>query len=279
MKRFALILIAAIVLPYSVLAQHQTDSLTFANADWHWQKLSKGAVAGYAQMNIFGGIQNVSVIRYPARRYETSVEMRVGKMALPTSALAEELDALLAVNGSYFNMKELTNMTFCAIDGNIVSETDDSEKFRCNGAVMTDGHKVVIDFCDSLQLIDAAGKYASVLSSGPIVLKDGIRPYYENPDKVIFLDRHPRTVMGLDGKGNVYMAVIDGRSPGQADGTSIAETGLIARWLGMETAINLDGGGSSEIWSSTTGTINHPSDNKKWDHKGSRTVPNIIIAW
>ena len=46
----------------------------------------------------------------------------------------------------------------------------------------------------------------------------------------------------------------------------------------MTDAINLDGGGSSTLWTDETGVINHPYDNKKWDHAGERRVPNILIA-
>ena len=49
--------------------------------------------------------------------------------------------------------------------------------------------------------------------------------------------------------------------------------------LGMTEAINLDGGGSTTLWSEETGVINHPYDNKKWDHVGERAVPNLIVAY
>ena len=74
------------------------------------------------------------------------------------------------------------------------------------------------------------------------------------------------------------MIVIDGRFPGQADGASIAECSYICRILGLTDAINLDGGGSSTLWSDQTGVINYPYDNKTWDHKGERRVPDILIA-
>ena len=53
---------------------------------------------------------------------------------------------------------------------------------------------------------------------------------------------------------------------------------VIASYLGMTDAINLDGGGSSTIWTSEAGVINYPYDNGKWDHDGCRRVPTVIIA-
>ena len=73
--------------------------------------------------------------------------------------------------------------------------------------------------------------------------------------------------------------VIDGRFKGKADGASIFETAYICHLLGMTDAINLDGGGSSALWSRETGVINHPRDNKKFDHEGERVVPNLIVVY
>jgi len=45
--------------------------------------------------------------------------------------------------------------------------------------------------------------------------------------------------------------------------------------------MNLDGGGSSTLYvngATETGVVNHPSDNKKFDHLGQRPVANIIYV-
>ena len=45
------------------------------------------------------------------------------------------------------------------------------------------------------------------------------------------------------------------------------------KWLGCTSAINLDGGGSTTLWVNSygdNGVVNHPSDNKKWDHEGAK---------
>lgn len=55
------------------------------------------------------------------------------------------------------------------------------------------------------------------------------------------------------------MAVIDGRAKGQAAGATIAETAYIARLLGLTDALNLDGGGSSALWTAQEGVVSHPA--------------------
>ena len=73
--------------------------------------------------------------------------------------------------------------------------------------------------------------------------------------------RHPRTIMGTDGK-RVFWAVIDGRDPARSLGATMEETREIAGALGLSDAINMDGGGSSQlIWQGLT--VNRPSEGKE----------------
>jgi exopolysaccharide biosynthesis protein len=73
--------------------------------------------------------------------------------------------------------------------------------------------------------------------------------------------RHPRSIMGTDGK-RVFWAVIDGRDPARSLGATMEGTSEIAQALGLSDAINLDGGGSSQlIWQGLT--VNRPSEGKE----------------
>ena len=124
----------------------------------------------------------------------------------------------------------------------------------------------------------------SALASGPVLMEDEkivvpeVMKAGENGNGTdSFYDkRHPRSAMGYDCRGNIYLIVIDGRHTAQAEGTSIYETALICSFLDLEDAINLDGGGSSTLWHHEEGVLNHPSDNRKFDAQGERKVPNII---
>ena len=59
---------------------------------------------------------------------------------------------------------------------------------------------------------------------------------------------------------------------------SIPELATVSRLLGLKDAMNLDGGGSSTLWTDSTGIVNYPYDNKKFDHEGARKVPNVIVV-
>jgi len=88
-----------------------------------------------------------------------------------------------------------------------------------------------------------------------------------------FLDiRHPRTLLGVDRHGFVWLAAIDGRQPDHSIGMTFAElVGLCTR-LDLRDAINLDGGGS------TTLVVKGAIVNKPSDAAGPRPVSDAILV-
>lgn len=263
------------------------DSLAFINADWETTELGHGAKALHASIQMFDSQQSISVITYPARKFRTRLINSPGSQAGKTSAIGLREGAFAAVNGGYFDMAQLLPCVYFRTGDDVYGQTSPSEAFRVNGVVGTrdkKGRKVRIAPCSPSEYEVVAGKWHSVMASGPMLIDEGeiLVPEFTETDENgkgidAFNDyRHPRSVIGYDDKGNVFLVVIDGRHPGKGDGASIYETALICRFLGMKDAINLDGGGSSSLWSRELGVLSHPSDNKTFDHEGERTVPDII---
>jgi hypothetical protein len=80
------------------------------------------------------------------------------------------------------------------------------------------------------------------------------------PDRSDMDDRHPRTAMGLSQDGQtLFLVVVDGRTT-QSAGMRGAELAELMGQLGAHQAINLDGGGSTQMWVQGQGTVNNPSD-------------------
>jgi hypothetical protein len=85
-------------------------------------------------------------------------------------------------------------------------------------------------------------------------------------------DRHPRTLIGVDGEGNIWLVAVDGRNPGVSVGMSFAELQRLCVALGLRDALNLDGGGS------TTLVVNGRIVNQPSDVTGSRPVSDAIVV-
>ena len=78
--------------------------------------------------------------------------------------------------------------------------------------------------------------------------------------------RHPRTLVGWNGAGDLLLVTVDGRQPGHSAGVSLAEAADVLRQVGATSGFNLDGGGSSTFVSLAQGgggtprVLNRPSD-------------------
>ena len=239
--------------------------------DWNWQDIGNHVQAGHVQLELFESVQSISVVRYKASRYSTRIVNDMGEMADSTSALAVRHNALGAINGSYFDVRKLIPATFVIDDGQQEGWTAEAEMYRTDGVVVLKGkHRVSIG-------PGVPKRCREALASGPLLLQDGSPVKDSWPDDPFFSSRHPRTIMGTDSNGWVYFIVIDGRAIGNAAGVTIPEAVRVAQMLDLDDAINLDGGGSSTLWTNSLGVISHPCDNRKFNHYGQRAVPNIVM--
>jgi Phosphodiester glycosidase len=66
--------------------------------------------------------------------------------------------------------------------------------------------------------------------------------------------KNPRTGIGVDARGNVFLVVVDGRIDNWSIGMYLRQFGdFFADTLGATSAMNLDGGGSATMWVKKTG--------------------------
>ena len=103
---------------------------------------------------------------------------------------------------------------------------------------------------------------------------------------------HPRTAVGIEGDGKtLVVVVVDGRHAGQAVGMSLTELANLMKELGCADALNLDGGGSSELVmrdprNGRLQVLNRPSDGRERavanvlgiSIRGSRRTPQLRLA-
>ncbi len=122
----------------------------------------------------------------------------------------------------------------------------------------------------------------TILNGGPELVRDGRQHATPNADGMVrpgdpsfyygwAAKRNPRTIAGVDDRGRIMLATIDGRSTASL-GLSIAESAAVADALGMRDAINLDGGGS------TTMVVHDQVINKPSDATGERPVGDAILV-
>jgi exopolysaccharide biosynthesis protein len=250
---------------------------TIAVEELPWQSIGRGAQAVSFRINLFNAPQTISVIRYPMRRFRTMVVNDPGALSDSTEALAVRHRAVAGINGSYFDMKQLTPVTYVKERRRVEGRTTAGEIFRTDGVMAVRGRNVSIFACDTTDYDARTKGYRDVIAAGPVLLKDGVPARDEWPNKSFYYKRHPRTFVGVTADKWVYLVVIDGRFPADAVGTTIPETVAVAQMFGLYDALNLDGGGSSTLWTRDGGVLSNPYDNRRYDHYGQRMVPNVVL--
>lgn len=84
----------------------------------------------------------------------------------------------------------------------------------------------------------------TALGGGPVLVRGG----RAQPAQAYKSDeRHPRSAFGWNAH-HYFLAVVDGRQPGWSMGLTLPQFATYLAGLGCEEAINLDGGGSTEVW-------------------------------
>ncbi len=91
------------------------------------------------------------------------------------------------------------------------------------------------------------GAVYNAISGLPLIVENGSISSQIKPDEY-YAGVHPRSAIGLDRERRVLLLfVVDGRQPNYSEGVTLPELAQIAIEYGADTAINLDGGGSSTL--------------------------------
>jgi len=157
-----------------------------------------------------------------------------------TSDMAEENNAVLAINGDYYGARQ----SGYVIRNGVV--------YRNQGS---NGEDMVISKDGSLSFISESDTTTDsliqkqawqVLSFGPVLVENGQIAVMENDEVGMAMASNPRTAIGTVAKNHYLFVVSDGRTSESA-GLSLYELANFMKSLGATNVYNLDGGGSSTM--------------------------------
>ncbi len=283
----------------------QLDSLTVVHTKWEGKKVARGIRLKHYWFNhsLFGSNQNINILQVKMNR-KNKIDVEADpKILKPTSEFGIEHDAVAALNGTFFDMKNGGSEDYIRLDGKTLNETrlgkNNKRGLHQKSAIVVQNGRLLIKQWDGSEDWEAKLPGEDVMVTGPLLLLDHKR---QALDSAAFnTARHPRTAVAIKGK-KLLLITIDGRKE-PAAGMSLFELASFLKWVGADDGINLDGGGSTTLWVQGVPdgcVINHPSDNKamlkspaykpgtdldnlaaddkKWDHGGERPVANVIVV-
>ncbi len=264
----------------TILAQNQ-DSINFVQAKWTVKKIQKGVFLKqyHFQNNLFNSSQYINIVVVKNKRkhkFGIAYEPRELKH---TSSFGINSNALVAINGSFFDTKNGGSVDFLKVAGQLISHNTfikNNRLFHQKAAILIEKGKLNIAKWDSSSTWENTLNSQNVMLTGPLLIfNNNLEPLEQS---AFANNRHPRSAIAQT-RNTTLLITVDGRNK-NALGMSLVELSKIMAWLGAKDAINLDGGGSTTLWVSgqpENGVVNYPSDNKQWDHKGERKVANALI--
>ena len=197
----------------------------------------------YTQYETNGTTIHVADVRVSSAEYLKTAFAKgtYGKnVTQSTSEIAASNNAVLAVNGDYYGVQE---RGYVIRNGVLYREEAGENDVLC---IYADGSMKVVDpsTATAQELLEQGVWQA--FSFGPGLITDGEIDVALNTEVGKAKASNPRTAIGIIDDLHYVFVVSDGRS-GESEGLSLYELASFMEQLGVQTAYNLDGGGSSTM--------------------------------
>lgn len=230
--------------------------------------------------------ENITIVLSEYERYNTKIHV-----AEVWVASAEYLKTALANNAYGKNISEKTssiaknNGAVLAINGDNYGSREKGYVIR-NGIVYRDaanGSEVLCLYADGTMEVVSDREFTAeelvgkgvwqAFSFGPALIENGKITVTENDEVGKAMASNPRTAMGWIDVNHYVFVVSDGRTR-ESEGLSLYELAEFLEELGVQTAYNLDGGGSSTMYFNGK-VINNPTTNGRIKERG---VTDIVYV-
>ncbi|MCR5082949.1 MAG: phosphodiester glycosidase family protein [Parasporobacterium sp.] len=182
-----------------------------------------------------------------------------------TSSIAESNNAVFAINGDYYGVQE---SGYVIRNGVVYRDTSNGSDVLC---IYADGTMKIVN--DSEYSADELVKLGvwQAFCFGPALLQNGTVSVDVDSEVSKAKSSNPRTAIGVIDENHFVFVVSDGRTD-ESEGLSLYELAQFMQKLGVKTAYNLDGGGSSTMYFDGT-VINNPTSGRSIKE---REVSDII---
>lgn len=159
-----------------------------------------------------------------------------------TSEIAAGVNAILAINGDYYGAQE---KGYVLRNGTLYR--GEAEEGQEDLVIYEDGSFQIIseETITAEELLEQGAQ--EILSFGPALIENGTIAVTEEDEVGKAMASNPRTAIGIIDNLHYVFVVSDGRTE-ESEGLSLLELAEFMDGFDVETAYNLDGGGSSTMY-------------------------------
>ena len=187
-----------------------------------------------------------------------------------TSAIAQANNALLAINGDYYGVQE---KGYVIRNGVVYRSSARGADVLC---IYADGTmEIVNDRDSSAEELVQRGVWQA-FCFGPALVEDGAVSVGVGDEVGKAMASNPRTAIGIIDTNHFVFVVSDGRTD-ESEGLSLYELAAFMQRLGVRTAYNLDGGGSSTMYYNGQ-VVNKPTANGRIKERGVSDIVYIAMS-
>lgn len=220
-----------------------------------WHALFQGIDESVGSINGVGNHSVATILRVdlsaPGISFFTTPRAgTIDTISENSSQFIEKYKLQAAINANFFGPccsplpKDETVIGLAISNGVLVSTPVNINRLQASLLIDKQNHA-------SIKLTSADMDFSHVqnaVTGSAIIVQNGANTHIENLKETDGAARNPRTAVGLSKDGRtLYMLAVDGRQAGYSDGTTLVETADFMVAAGAYTAINLDGGGSTEM--------------------------------
>lgn len=238
--------------------------------DGDWYKIKFKDLEGYVSSKYVVPYQNIKGFK-KIRKYDSDIYIyetskdefvdvtlgQYGKLETLSNIVKNSVkEVMCAVNGGFFDTKGSTEHLGTFVDEGLYYKPP-SDNF-IDFIYYKDGTTEIKKIKDLKEVAQLQVKTHWVIGTSWSLVKEG-KIDLTNANKILHSRfRNPRTLLGQKKDGTFVLVVVDGRRKG-SKGMTAKQCGELMLELGCYNAVNLDGGGSSEMIVNNT-IVNHPSD-------------------
>ena len=184
-----------------------------------------------------------------------------------TSSMAQSHNAILAVNGDYYGVQE---SGYVIRNGVVYRDTAKGSDVLCiyaNGTM-----EIVSDSEYTADELVSKGVWQA-FTFGPSLVENSSITVGVNDEVGKAMANNPRTAIGMIDTNHFVFVVSDGRTS-ESSGLSLYQLAQFMQKLGVKTAYNLDGGGSSTMYFNGQ-VINNPTSGRSIKERGVSDIVYI----
>lgn len=222
------------------------------------------------------GIMEDGSLVFDRVAYNGTVTLPNDRTVAITGVNCERGDNDLILYNDYYDSRTKTNEFGIeyVVSGDTVTAINPKDSSLTNGSIVLSAHGssaealAELKIGDTVKITQTLGpiydKAVYALGAGPTLVKNGavfLTTTMEEFGSDVAGGRAPRTAMATTKNGHILMVVVDGRQQ-HSIGMTLLEMASFMREIGAVNALNLDGGGSSEMVLNGE-IVNLPSDGRE----------------